>query len=282
MDTPAIELRGLTKEFHVGVSGRRLRALDGVSLTVRCGEIFGLLGANGSGKSTTLKILLGLLAPTAGECRVLGRAAGESAGRARVGYLPEAPAFYAHLSGRELVTYFARLSGLAGGKSLRARVECVLADVGLSAAANRAVGGYSKGMRQRLGLAQALVHDPDLLVLDEPTAGVDLEGSAQIEALILEQRARGKTVLLTSHTVAQVEALCDRVAVLERGRLVLDTSLNELSGRGGARLSWRSPSEAATREMEQWLAARGWPAMERSGPRGALEELLRGRKRRDD
>jgi ABC-2 type transport system ATP-binding protein len=136
-------------------------------------------------------------------------------------------------------------------------------------------------MRQRLGLAQALVHEPDLLVLDEPTAGVDLEGTTQIEALIAEQKRRGTTVLLTSHTVAQIEALCDRVAVLERGRIVLDTSIDELKGSAGTRLRWKSPSQAATADLTRWLAAQGLPSLERDSGRGALEELLRGKMQRN-
>lgn len=278
MDTPAIELCGVTKEFEVGVAGRRLRALDQVSFAVPRGEICGLLGANGSGKSTTLKILLGLLAPTAGECRVLGRRADDAAVRGRIGYLPEAPTFYPHLSGRELVTYFARLSGLAGGKTLRARVDELLVRVGLAEAAGRALGNYSKGMRQRLGLAQALVHEPDVLVLDEPTAGVDLDGAAEIDALIAEQKAQGKTVLLTSHTVAQIETLCDRVVVLERGRVALEGAVEQVAGGGATRFLWTSTSDAATAELAQWLATRGLPPLADAGRRGVVEDMLRGRK----
>ncbi|QYM80637.1 ABC transporter ATP-binding protein [Horticoccus luteus] len=270
---PALEARGLTKDFDVGLRGRRLRALDNVNLRVEAGEVFGLLGANGSGKSTLLKIALGLLRASGGECAVLGRPAGVRAVRRSVGYLPESPAFFPHLTGREVVRYFAALSGCAG-KAGAARADEVLAQVGLQAAADRAAGGYSKGMRQRLGLAQALVHDPDLLILDEPTAGVDVVGAAAIDALIAGLRARGKTIVLTSHTVTQIAALCDRVTVLERGRVTLSGEVKTLAAGNGRTWNWAAPNDAAAEQLARWLAERGWPAPTPADDRGRLEQIL--------
>lgn len=167
----AVELEGLTKDFATGLRGVRLRAVDHLSLRIGGGEVFGLLGPNGSGKSTTIKVILGLLAPTAGACRVFGVPSERVESRVAVGYLPEAPNFYRFLSGRELVAFYGRICGLSGAK-LAARVAEVIAWVGLTEAAERRVGTYSKGMLQRIGLAQALVHDPRLVILDEPTAGL--------------------------------------------------------------------------------------------------------------
>ena len=210
----ALELRGVVKDFSVGLRGLRLRAVDHLDLTVQAGQVYGLLGPNGSGKSTTIKIILGLLAPGAGESRIFGVPSGSVAARRDVGYLPESPYFYRHLSGRELVRFYGRMCGL-GGPSLEARIADLLHTVGLSEAGDRRVGTYSKGMLQRIGLAQALVHDPRLLILDEPTAGVDPVGSAAITELILGLKARGKTVLITSHLLGQIEDICDRVAILD-------------------------------------------------------------------
>ncbi|MEO6246554.1 MAG: ABC transporter ATP-binding protein, partial [Opitutaceae bacterium] len=167
---PALELRGLVKDFSSGLRGLKLRAVDHLDLRVEAGQVYGLLGPNGSGKSTTIKLLLGLLEPTAGDCAIFGVSSGRVEARRDVGYLPESPYFYRHLSGRELVRFYARMCGM-GGATLAARLDEVLELVGLTAAADRRVGTYSKGMLQRIGLAQALVHDPRLLILDEPTAG---------------------------------------------------------------------------------------------------------------
>lgn len=254
---PALETRGLVKDFPVGLRGMKLRAVDHLDLTVPAGVIYGLLGPNGSGKSTTIKALLGLVAPSAGECRIFGRPSGEVAARRDVGYLPEAPYFYRHLTGRELVGFYGRMCGL-GRRELAGRVETVVAQVGMTGAADRAVETYSKGMLQRIGLAQALVHDPRLLILDEPTAGVDPVGSAAMADLIRSLRDAGKTVLLTSHLLGQMEALCDRVAILDRGRLVAEGTVAELTGGAGRQqLEVDRLDEAQVAELRAWLAARG-------------------------
>jgi len=217
--TPAIELHDLTKDFVIGVRGVRLRAIDKVNLVIRRGEIFGLLGANGSGKSTTIKIILGLLKPTSGRCAIFGVPAEQPESRLRLGYLPESPEFYRHLSGRELISFYARLCGV-GPDCLRCRVMAALRQVGLLGAADRRVGTYSNGMLQRVGLAQAIVHDPDLLILDEPTAGVDANTCEEFAELLRNFRQAGKTVVITSHVPGELHDLCDRIAFLDRGQLV--------------------------------------------------------------
>jgi ABC-2 type transport system ATP-binding protein len=267
----------LVKDFAVGLRGLRLRAVDHVSITVRPGEVFGLLGPNGSGKSTTIKLLLGLLEPTAGGCAIFGVPSGQVEARRDVGYLPEAPNFYRFLTGRELVAFYGRMCGLAGA-DLRSRVDDVVALVGLAGAADRRVGTYSKGMLQRIGLAQALVHDPGLLILDEPTAGVDPVGSAEMAELILALKARGKTVLITSHLLGQIEELCDRVAILDRGKLVAEGDVAELAGAEG-RMAFETgalpPEEIAA--LRAWLESRGRRLETVAPARRRLEDVFRAR-----
>ena len=226
--TPAIAIRGLTKDFRVSGSSKRLRAVDDLSLEIHRNSIYGLLGPNGSGKSTTIKIALGLLQPSVGECEILGIPSTNPAARANVGYLPEAPCFQRFLTGRELLKYFGLLSNVPKEK-IQGRIEYLVNRVGLEDAGDRRLGGYSKGMLQRIGLAQALVGDPDLLVLDEPTAGVDPVGAAEIASLILELKKEGKTVLLCSHLLSQVESVCDRVAIMGRGMLLMEGSVDTLT-----------------------------------------------------
>mgnify|MGYP005843536803 CR=1 FL=1 len=227
MQKPAIRISHLTKDFAVGMRGMKLRAVDDLCLEVGDNEIFGLLGPNGSGKSTTIKIILGLLAPSTGACQIYGEPSHRVQARRSVGFLPEAPYFYRYLSGRELVRYYARLCAVPRSK-IQAAVDSVIELVGMSEAADRRVGTYSKGMLQRIGLAQALVHDPQLVILDEPTAGVDPLGSAAIADIVRELKRRGKTVLLSSHLLAQIEGLCDRVAILHRGQLVKAGPVDDL------------------------------------------------------
>ncbi len=189
--TPAIAIRGLTKDFRVSGSSKRLRAVDDLSLEIGRNSIYGLLGPNGSGKSTTIKIALGLVQSSVGECEIFGIPSINPAARTNVGYLPEAPYFQRFLTGRELLKYFGSLSNVPKDK-IQDRIDYLLNRVGLEDAGDRRVGGYSKGMLQRIGLAQALVGDPELLVLDEPTAGVDPVGAAEIASLILELKKEGK------------------------------------------------------------------------------------------
>jgi len=227
MSVIPVEIERLTKVFPVPLRRERVVAVHDLSLRVEKGEVYGLLGPNGSGKSTTLKILLGLVTATSGETRVFGEDSSAVRSRRDVGFLPENPYFYKFLTGAETVRFFGKLSGMSGD-GLEARVEELLELVGLTDAAARRVGSYSKGMLQRIGLAQALVQDPGLLVLDEPTAGVDPVGSREIRDLILELKARGKTVLLCSHLLSQVQEVCDRVGILARGRLVREGRVEDL------------------------------------------------------
>lgn len=222
-----VEIEHLTKVFPVPLRRERIVAVRDLSMHVGKGEVYGLLGPNGSGKSTTLKILLGLVTATRGATRVFGEESRSVRSRRDVGYLPENPYFYKFLTGAETVRFFGKLSGL-GGDALEARVTELLELVGLTDAARRRVGSYSKGMLQRIGLAQALVQDPGLLVLDEPTAGVDPVGSREIRDLILELKTRGKTVLLCSHLLSQVQEVCDRVGILARGSLVREGRVEDL------------------------------------------------------
>lgn len=270
----AIEIRGLTKDFPVNLRGIKLRAVDSLNLTVPAGQVFGLLGPNGSGKSTTIKVILGLLEATVGECRVFGVPSGKVESRRNVGYLPEAPYFYRYLSGFELVSFYGRVCGVDKAR-LRDRVREVIDWVGLSGAADRRVGTYSKGMLQRVGLAQALVHDPRLVVLDEPTAGVDPVGSAEMCELIVKLKEQGKTVLITSHLLAQIEDVCDRVAILDRGKLILEGEVGELIGQRERQALIVDPlPEADLAALKAWLAERGHALSAVEQPRARLDQLF--------
>lgn len=224
---PAVSVQNLTKVFKSTLGKAAFRAVQDLSLTVNAGEVYGLIGPNGSGKSTTMKIVLGLLKPTTGVTSIFGVPSTEVASRHSVGFLPENPYFYKHLTGRETLRFYGSLCGMRGVK-LKDRVEEMLALTGLEDAATRRVGGFSKGMLQRLGLAQALIHEPRLVVLDEPTAGVDPAGSRKIRDLIIEFRARGITVLVTSHLLEQIQEVCDRVGIMAHGRMVREGRLEDL------------------------------------------------------
>ncbi len=269
----AIELQGLVKDFAIGLRGVKLRAVDHLTLRIEPGQVFGLLGPNGSGKSTTIKLLLGLLAPTAGRGTIFGVPSERADARRTVGYLPEAPYFYGHLTGFELVRFYARLSGL-DGRALDEGARAAIDRVEMTGAADRLVRNYSKGMLQRIGLAQAIVHQPQLLILDEPTAGVDPAGAAMIARLVLELKAEGKTVLITSHLLAQMEEVCDGVAILDRGRLIYQGRMADLPGRGNRQamvLDALPPGELE--ELRAWLAARGRALHSVETPRAQLERV---------
>ena len=231
----AVELEQLTRDFSVGLQGLRLRAVDGLNLRIGRGQVYGLLGPNGSGKSTTIKLILGLLEPTAGHCRVFGVLCGQVEARRLIGYLPEAPYFYSYLSGRELVRFYGRMAGLEGAR-LNARVEEVIDWTGLADAADRRVETYSKGMLQLIGLAQMLVHEPELVILDEPTTGMDPAGVEAVNTLILNLKDEGKTVLITSHLMDQIQEVCDRIAILDRGRLIEECAVSDLPANDSRRL----------------------------------------------
>ncbi len=273
-DVNAIEMDGVRKVFAPLGRGPAFRALDSVTLRVPAGEVVGLLGPNGSGKSTLLKIVMGLVVPSAGTCRVFGVPSASVVARRGVGYLPEAPDFCPHLTGGEVVGYHARLGGVPA-RALRAAVEAACAQVGLTGSIHARIGTYSQGMRQRLGLAQALVPDPRLLVLDEPVSGVDPVGAAEFCRLVGRFRAQGRTVLFSSHLLAQAERVCDRVIVLDRGRLVLEGRLEELARRQGWAALRVDPLPAAVlAELQEWLRARGANLYGVEPPRADLDRLF--------
>jgi ABC-2 type transport system ATP-binding protein len=226
-----IEIEGLTKDYEVGfLKKRKIRALDHLTLEVGRGEIFGFLGPNGAGKTTTLKLLTGLIYPTEGTARILGQAIDNVATRASIGYLPENPYFYDYLSGRELLEYTAALFGIPK-RNARARTDELLDLVGLERdRADRQLRKYSKGMLQRVGIAQALVNDPEIVFMDEPMSGLDPIGRREIRDLLLSLRAKNKTIFFSSHILSDVEALCDRAAILSRGRLLRSGTVQELAG----------------------------------------------------
>ncbi|CAN5482882.1 ABC transporter ATP-binding protein [soil metagenome] len=225
--SPAVLVENLTKVFRIPLRKETVVAVSDLSIAVAPGEVYGLIGPNGSGKSTTLKCLLGLIAPTKGRTAIFGRDSREVESRATVGFLPENPYFYRHLTGQETLAFYARLCGLSRSQ-IRERAAELLALVELEHARDRRLGGYSKGMLQRIGLAAALVQDPRLVVLDEPTAGVDPAGSRKIRDLILGLKERGITVILSSHLLEQVQEVCDRVGIIFKGKLVREGALGDL------------------------------------------------------
>lgn len=226
-DESVIHIEGLTKIFRDFWRRPRARAVDGISLDVKPGEVFGLLGPNGSGKSTTIKVLLGLLHADAGEVRVLGRPPRDVDVKRRVGYLPEESYLYPYLDARETLRFYAALFGLAGAERER-RIDGLLEMVGLAHTGRRRVGEFSKGMARRIGLAQALINDPDLVILDEPTSGLDPLGTRQVKDIVVALAERGKTVLLSSHLLADVEDVCDRVSILYGGKVRAAGPIREL------------------------------------------------------
>ena len=223
----AVTVSGLTKVFPVPFHREPVVAVRNLDLRIEPSEVYGLLGPNGSGKSTTLKIILGLVSPTRGRTEIFGRDSSLVESREAVGFLPENPYFYKYLTGEETLRFFGKLCGLSGSR-LRERADQLLELVGLTNVRDRRLSTYSKGMLQRIGLAQALIHEPKLVVLDEPTAGVDPAGSRDIRNLIVDLKRRGITVLLSSHLLAQAQEICDRVGILADGVLVREGRLEEL------------------------------------------------------
>jgi ABC-2 type transport system ATP-binding protein len=287
-----IDARGLRKSF-----GDTL-AVDDLSLTVGAGEIFGFLGPNGAGKTTSIKMLLALVTPDAGEAEVLGAPIGTRASRARVGFLPEHCRFHDSLTARELVRFHGRLHGLRG-EALETRIDQLLVRVDLIDAADRPLRGYSKGMLQRAGLAQALVNDPELVFLDEPTSGLDPLGRLLVRDILRELRSRGVSVFLNSHLLGEVEATCDRVAFVKQGRVVHELTLGEAPsfeveiravplespvleglGRFGTvaarpgddRVLLRVADDAVLPDVSRWLVGQGVQLYELRARRKSLEE----------
>ncbi|MBL9160566.1 MAG: ABC transporter ATP-binding protein [Verrucomicrobiales bacterium] len=275
MSDLAVEVKNLTKVFALGLKKEYVVAVDNLSFEVKAGEVYGLIGPNGSGKSTTMKVVLGLMAPSKGEARVFGLDSGDIRARNEIGFLPENPYFYKHLSGAETLRFYGKLCGMRG-RELENRVTELLKLVDLEGAANRRLGGYSKGMLQRIGLAQSLVQNPRLVILDEPTAGVDPIGSRQIRDLILRLRDEGYTVFLCSHLLEQVQEVCDRVGILFQGRMRREGRLEELIAieeQTALTLEGASP-ELLARVHELVAAEPGAKIVSEGHPRTSLEHLF--------
>jgi ABC-2 type transport system ATP-binding protein len=228
-----LKTEGLRKTFKVGFWGRSVTALEGLDLEVRQGEVFGFLGPNGAGKTTTIKMLMGLIYPTSGQAWLFGRPIGDQESKARLGFLPESPYFYDYLTGLEFLQFYGHLFGLRG-LTLDKRIDELLELVGMSHARDLQLRKFSKGMLQRVGIAQALINDPELVVLDEPMSGLDPVGRKEIRDLILRLKESGKTIFFSSHILHDAEVLCDRVAIILKGRQVACGRVSELIDEGVA------------------------------------------------
>jgi len=270
----AIRTESLTKKYALGWRRGKLLALDRLTLHVHEGEVYGLLGPNGSGKSTTLKLILDLVAPTEGAVWVFDTPATKVASRLHIGFLPENPYFYRYLTGAETLEFYGQLCGLSG-TAMQRRIDELLDLVGLEHARDRRLAGYSKGMLQRIGLAQALVHDPKLLLLDEPTAGVDPIGSKDIRDMILRLKEMGKTVLLSSHLLAQVQDVCDRIGVLNLGRMILEGEVDKLiSDQRRLSITVQDLSEPGRAKVEEAVLSVGAKMVSVEHPQTTLEHLF--------
>jgi len=270
----AVAVEGLTKVFPVPFRRKSITAVRDLNLRVEAGEVYGLLGPNGSGKSTTLKIILGLAWPTRGRTEIFGRDSSLVESRQAVGFLPENPYFYKFLTGEETLRFFGKLCRVNGSR-LKSHVRELLELVGLTNARDQRLSTYSKGMLQRIGLAQALINEPKLVVLDEPTAGVDPAGSRDIRNLIVDLKQRGITVLLSSHLLTQVQEICDRVGILARGVLVREGRLEELIAiENRSELVLENASEALVKEIEKLAANSNARLIDRRKSTTTLERLF--------
>lgn len=273
---PAVAVENLTKVFKAGLGKVAFTAVRELSLTVQEGEVYGLIGPNGCGKSTTMKAILGLVTPTGGRTAIFGKSSTLVESRRDVGFLPENPYFYKHLNGLETLLFYGRLCSMKAAE-LNERAREMLALTGLEDAADRRVAGYSKGMLQRLGLAQAQLHRPRLVVLDEPTAGVDPVGSRKIRDLILGFKSQGITVLVTSHLLEQMQEVCDRVGIMAHGQMVREGRVDELIAVDNeTELVLADASPDLIAEIHALVQAHGQGAkVVRSGnPRTTLEKLF--------
>jgi ABC-2 type transport system ATP-binding protein len=254
-----VRVENLAKDFRVGLRARRQRVLEGISFSVRDREIFGFVGPNGAGKTTTLKILMGLIFASAGHATIVGHDVRETEFRRHVGFLPENPYFYDYLTGREILQFYGRLCGLSSARA-NERVKTLLDWVGLAHAADLRLRTYSKGMLQRIGIAQALVHDPRVVFLDEPMSGLDPIGRKEIRDLILRLREEGKTVFMNTHILTDVEMLCDRVAIIVKGQIRYEGTTDQFleAGKRETDIVFSSlPPEMASRLEERGAELRG-------------------------
>lgn len=251
-----IKIENLRKYFRYGIRGIGIQAVDGISLEVEEGEVFGLLGPNGAGKSTTIKIILGLTRQNSGKCLLFGKEMARQT-RKDIGYLPESPYFYKFLTGFELVVFYAKLCGMSNNSAKNAAMKA-LNLVGLDDAANRQIALYSKGMVQRAGLAQAIVHNPRLLILDEPASGLDPIGASDMADIILRLKAEGKTVLLCSHMMSEVEKLCSRAAILSKGKIAAMGKLDDmLSISGTSRIELKNTGASQLESIRNYAESLG-------------------------
>ena len=274
MSEAAVAVTGLTKTFPIPFQRRSIVAVRDLNLRVDAGQVYGLLGPNGSGKSTTLKVILGLVPPTRGKAEIFGRDSSSVVSREAVGFLPESPYFYKYLTAAETLRFYGKLCGVHGAR-LSARVDELLQLVGLTEARDRRLRGFSKGMLQRIGLAQALVHDPQLVILDEPTAGVDPAGAREIRNLIVALKNRGKTVLLSSHLLGQVQEVCDRVGILANGVLVREGAMTELLGlQNQTEMIFENATPQVLAEIAAVAARAGVRLVDQRTPQSTLEQLF--------
>lgn len=270
----AIEIEKLNKTFAIPFRRERLHAVRDLTLQVGKGQVYGLLGPNGSGKSTAMKIILGLLKPDTGRTAIFGQDSSKVESREQVGFLPENPYFYRFLTGLETLRFYGKLCSLKG-QALTDRCWELLRLVDLEGAAHRRLGGYSKGMLQRIGLAQALIQHPRLLVLDEPTAGVDPAGARDIKNLIMRLKDEGITILLCSHLLAQVQEICDRIGILHRGELVREGPLEELIAiEDQTELILKGATPDVLKDLQKFLKEHGVTTLRESKPQTTLENYF--------
>ncbi|MBX3473974.1 MAG: ABC transporter ATP-binding protein [Planctomycetes bacterium] len=268
---PAVEIRDIRKTFKDFFGRRRIQALDGLSISVQAGEVYGLLGPNGSGKTTTFKIALGLIRPDTGSVTVLGNSPGSLAARKATGYLPEDSTLLPFLSARESLRLHGALAGLSRADSRR-KTDELLDKVGLRHAADRRVLGFSKGMQRRLGIASVLIGDPQVFILDEPTSGLDPLGAVEMKHLIADLRKQGKAVLISSHLLGELENVCDRVAFLNHGKLINEGTLDELLREKETHELRVSPADGESiRALEDLARQRGLTVISSKAPMRSLE-----------
>ncbi len=273
-DTAVIQIRNLTKIYRDFWGRKKVRALNSLSLDVHKGEVFGLLGPNGSGKTTTIKLVLGLLFPTEGEISILGKSAHDVDKNERIGYLPEESYLYRFLNAEETLDFYGRLFDMSG-EERRERTDQLIEMVGLQGARRRQLKEYSKGMTRRIGLAQALINNPDLVLLDEPTSGLDPLGTRDMKDLILKLRDEGKTVVMSSHLLADVQDVCDRIAILYNGELKELGKVDELlKEQGETQLLTSKLDDAAVKEIETVLAKHNAKLLKVDHPTNSLEDLF--------
>jgi ABC-2 type transport system ATP-binding protein len=270
----AIETEDLTKAYKSFWGRRKILALDKLNIAIQKGEIFGLLGPNGSGKTTTLKLLLGLIFPTEGRAYVLGKSTNDVAIKNRIGFLPEESCFYRFLNAEETLDFYGQLFRIPG-KERKLRINSLIKQVGLEFARKRPLRQYSKGMLRRIGIAQALINDPDLVILDEPTSGLDPIGTRETKDIILVLKEREKTVLLCSHLLSDVQDICDRVAILDKGKLRIAGTIDELlSSKNVVEILIRNLSNEARIEVEKLIKEKQGEVISIKNSSGTLEDLF--------